>query len=157
VMKKLILGAAFILGACAILAIIGGAMGGGKASPASRPAAVANAPATRCEPASVAQLAAIRSGVKGVEPANDVRIGFAVKSSDYKNVSFVAAKIYGPGMASGTGPGVWAMDGTRDAPVGVFSVGGFAIQFSDWADGGKIKTQMSSNDDGWHEAEQCAR
>jgi hypothetical protein len=122
----------------------------GSAVPTSAPAA------SRCVPASTAQMAAIRAGVKGEASYNDVRSGWAVKSKEFQNVWFVASKIYGPNAENGVGPGVWAISGNPSSPGLTLSVGGFANEFSDYPDAGKTQAQMSMSSDGAQEAKQCA-
>ena len=112
---------------------------------------------SRCQQASAAQIAAIRAGVKGVTPRNDVRSGYAVKSTDRQNVYFVAAKIYGNGIEQGAGPGVWAMGGTPDRPASVMAVDGYAKEFSDWGPGDRTAAQVTMFEDGVAEAKACAR
>jgi hypothetical protein len=82
--------------------------------------------ASRCESASAVQLEYINAGVKGVASYNFVRSGSTVKSEDYANAYFVAAKVYGPGIEDGTGPGVWFITGDKDSPGLVFSVNSYA-------------------------------
>ena len=112
---------------------------------------------SRCMPASPAQLEAIRSGIKDVQSSNDVRKGFAVLSKDYQRVYFVAAKIYGPSMDNGAGPGVWAISGTGDNPGATFSVNSYAREFSNWGDGSKTQAAITMQADGAREAETCAK
>jgi len=112
---------------------------------------------SRCVVATDAQMDAIRAGMDTIYPLNTVKSGWAVKSNDYENVWFVAAKIYGDGMEDGAGPGLWAMGGTPSEPNGIFSVDGFALEFSTWADGPKSAFALSTFDDGAQEALACAR
>ncbi len=111
---------------------------------------------SRCVPATDEQMDAIRTGMDSLHPLNTVKSGWAVKSNDYENVWFVAAKIYGDGMEDGAGPGLWAMGGTPSEPNGIFSVDGFALEFSTWADGPKSDFAISTFDDGAQEALLCA-
>lgn len=112
---------------------------------------------SRCVPASNAQLEAIRLGIKGVSEQNDIKTAWAVKSSDYENVWFVTAKIYGPGMEDGTGPGLWIISGDPENPSsGAFSVDGFAKEFSDRGTGETLGFDFSMFDDGAQEALLCA-
>jgi hypothetical protein len=112
---------------------------------------------SRCVPASNLQLEAIRLGIKGISEQNDIKTGWAVKSSDYKNAWFVAAKIYGPGMENGTGPGLWIISGDPENPSsGAFSVDGFAKEFSDRGTGETLGFNFSISDDGAQEALECA-
>lgn len=112
---------------------------------------------SRCIPATNLQLESIRLGVKGISEQNDIKTGWAVKSSDYENAWFVAAKIYGPGMENGTGPGLWIISGDPENPSsGAFSVDGFAKEFSDRGTGETVGLDFSMSDDGAQEALLCA-
>lgn len=121
------------------------------------PSPTASPTPSRCVPASPQQLAAIRAGVKGIQESNDVRDGYAVRSTDFQRAWFVAAKIFGPGAENGTDPGVWVMAGEQDNPAGIYSVNAFAREFSDWGDGSKTDAAFSMENDGAREAETCAR
>lgn len=113
---------------------------------------------SRCKPASEGQLTRIEAGVKGIDANNSVRQAYAVKSKDYENVYFVAAKIYGEGLPEdGYGPGVWVINGDPSKPGITMSVNGAALSFSDWGDGTKSDAHVSMNDDGAREAENCAK
>ncbi|MBV6394163.1 MAG: hypothetical protein KPEEDBHJ_03412 [Anaerolineales bacterium] len=112
---------------------------------------------SRCVPASNLQLEAIRLGIKGISEQNDIKTGWTVKSSDYENAWFVAAKIYGAGMENGTGPGLWIISGDPENPSsGAFSVDGFAKEFSDRGTGETLGFNFSMFDDGAQEALECA-
>ncbi|MDO9087944.1 MAG: hypothetical protein Q7U53_17185 [Anaerolineaceae bacterium] len=112
---------------------------------------------SRCIPASNKQIEAIRLGIKGISEQNDIKTAWSVKSSDYENAWFVAAKIYGPGMEDGTGPGLWTVSGDPENPSsGAFSVDGFAKEFSDRGTGETIGLSFSMYDDGAQEALLCA-
>ena len=82
-----------------------------------------------------------------------------MKSDDYEQVYFVAAKIYGPGIDEnkGAGPGIWAISGTLENPGITLAVDGFAQQFSDWTDGSKTDAKTSPADRGAQEAKYCAQ
>jgi len=112
---------------------------------------------SRCVPATQQQLQRIRVGVKAIETTNDVLSGFAVKSNDYNNVWFVAAKIHGTGIESNIPPGVWALNGDpEDTAAGAMSVNGYALSFSNWADGPKSDAKTTMSSDGAQEAYDCA-
>jgi hypothetical protein len=111
---------------------------------------------TRCVSSSSAQLDSIRAGVKDIDPNNDVKTGWAVKSNDFDNVWFVSAKIYGTGMKNGSGPGVWAVSGDQNSPGMILSVDGYAKQFSSYPDAGKTDASITMSDDGANEAQSCA-
>ena len=113
---------------------------------------------TRCVPASQGQIDRIRSGVKAIDTNNDIREVWAVKSTDYSNVWFVAAKIYGSGIENGTPEAaIWAINGDPQSPGITLSVDGFAKQFSDWPDGSTTDAKTTMQDDGALEAQTCAR
>lgn len=113
--------------------------------------------ASRCQPASARQLAHITAGVKGEASSNSVRTGSAVKSKDYANAYFVAAKIYGPGIEEGVGPGVWFITGDPDSPGLIFSVNGYAEEFSDFGHADRTDAAATMGSDGAREAERCAQ
>jgi ABC-type sugar transport system substrate-binding protein len=111
---------------------------------------------SRCVAASEKQFANIQDGVKSVAQDNYIQTAWAVKSRSFENVWMVAAKIYGPGMESGTGPGVWAMGGEPDSPNMILAVDGFAKEFSPYPDAAKTKAAITTADDGVSEALACA-
>ena len=86
----------------------------------------------------------------------------AVRSNDFKKVYFVAAKIYGPGIEDGEGPGVWFITGDPTSPGMIMSVNSYAKLFSDYPDANTTKTGALSNlqatmsNDGAMEARNCA-
>ena len=87
-------------------------------------------------------VAAIQEGTEG----RSLGKAAAVKSEDYEDVWMVAAMIEGAHDA-----GVWATNDLQGGGV-IFSVDGFANQFSDWGrlEGASITT------DGADEAKDCA-
>jgi hypothetical protein len=111
---------------------------------------------SRCVSASEGQLARIRSGVKQIQGSNDIKTAYAVKSKDFENVWMVAAIIYGPSIESGTGPGIWAINGNLDNPGITLSVDEFAKQFSDWPDASTTDAAITIAADGVTEAQNCA-
>jgi len=113
--------------------------------------------ASRCQPASAAQMANIRAGVEGVQASNTVKAGFAVKSRDLANVYMVAAKLYGPNMENGAGPGVWAISGDPSAPGLTLAVDGYAKSFTDYPDASKTQAAITLATDGVQEARACAQ
>jgi hypothetical protein len=113
--------------------------------------------ASRCQPASTAQITAIRAGVKGIQASNDVRAAFAVRSNDFDRVYMVSAKIYGPGMENGTGPGIWAISGDPNNPGLTLAVDGFAHQFSDYPEASKTQAAITQSADGVDAARVCAK
>lgn len=103
---------------------------------------------SRCDTASTALVDAIESGltVTGGGSLSNAQI---VKSDDYENAYFVAARIEGEGMADAVG--VWS---TNDPAGGgsIFAADSFARQFSDWGPG----PGFLSSDDGFAEVRECA-
>lgn len=112
---------------------------------------------TKCQSASASQIEAIQSGIQSVQASNSIKTAFVVKSPDYNNVYFVAAKIYGPNMENGEGPGLWAMGGTPDQPATIMSVNAFATSFTNYPDGSKTDAKLSQFDAGGQEAIECAK
>jgi len=112
---------------------------------------------SRCVPASVAQMNAIRTGVKHVDPKNAVKSGWAVKSKSFDNVWFVAAKVYGASMENGSDPGVWAIYGSQAKPGTAFSVNGYAKSFSSWPDASTARAGTTMSGDGAEDALSCAK
>ena len=112
---------------------------------------------SRCVPASVAQMNAVRTGVKHVDPKNDVKSGWAVKSKSFDNVWFVATKVYGAGMENGSDPGVWAISGSQAKPGMTISVNGNAKSFSSWPDASTTRAGTTLADDGAEDALSCAK
>lgn len=110
----------------------------------------------RCVPASAAQIDRIRYGIQAVEPDNDIKTAWAVRSADFERVWMVAALIYGDGIEDGAGPGVWAIGGEIERPNTTLSVGGFAHEFSAWGPAETTDAQITMNTDGVKEAVQCA-
>lgn len=111
---------------------------------------------SRCITASSAQVEAIRAGVKDIADTNDIKSGWAVKSNDFDNVWFVAAKIYGPGIENGSDPGVWAISGDLNNPGMILSVNGYAKEFSSYPDASKTDASITTADDGAKDALLCA-
>lgn len=92
-----------------------------------------------------------------MQASNTVKEGFAVKSRDLANVYMVAAKIYGPNMEKGAGPGVWAISGDPSAPGLTLAVDGYAKNFSDYPDASKTQAAITLSTDGVQEARTCAQ
>jgi len=111
----------------------------------------------RCFPASAQQLQAIRDGIKDVQASNDIKTAYAVKSNDFDEVYFVAAKLYGPNMDDGEGPGVWAISGSPENIGLTLSANSFAREFSLYLDGSKTTADVSMTNDGARIAEECAK
>ena len=126
-------------------------------APGSQTVGSSSSNSSRCETASAAQMDHIRAGVQGEQASNDVRSGSAVKSSDFENAWFVAAKVYGPGIEDGTEPGVWFITGDKASPGLTMSVNGTAKAYSDWPDASTTDAAATMSDDGAREAETCER
>jgi hypothetical protein len=125
---------------------------------------------SRCEIASESQVNKLSEGVKEINPSYDIRSGWAVKSNDnYQGIKqdivyFVAARIYVTGSdATGVGPGVWFMAGSRQNQNDTFfivSVNDYAKKYSWWYSpeeltGGTL-SKVSMNNDGAEKAKECA-
>lgn len=111
-------------------------------------------PSSRCVRVSSEKLQSILPLTAG--GGGTLRNGWAVKSSDFQSVYFLAAEMDFPGAEGDGEIGVWAT-GSLEATVGFFSVNGLAIEFSQWGDGSKTDAQLSISDDGASEAEQCVK
>jgi hypothetical protein len=124
------------------------------------PATVAPAPApasaSRCVPASAAQMERIRAGVRGRQRFFEAGKGWAVQSKDLRLVWFVAAKLCGAGHDNCVGPGVWALSGESDQAGPTYSVDAVAKEFSDFGDGSKTDAKLDMSRDGAREAMECA-
>jgi len=111
---------------------------------------------SRCVAVRRGVLHAIASGL--TVQGGSLSKGAAVKSEDFEKVWFVAAEIDGAGGLEGTGEiGVWATnaDPSRGPSGSIFSVDGFAKEFSDWGDGSTTDATLSMSDDGAQEAVEC--
>lgn len=113
----------------------------------------ADAISERCVPATALQLETIQDGIDDIDVNNYVREGWAVKSSDFEDIWFVAANIYAPSMESGVGPGLWAIGGSSNM---IMSANSFAMQFSPYPDGATTDANITQFDDGAQEALACA-
>jgi hypothetical protein len=113
-----------------------------------------SAPVSRCIAVSAAKLESILPlSVAG----GTLRNGWAVRSADYNEIWFLAAEMDFPGGGEGNGQiGMWAT-GDLEPVVGFYSVNGFALEFSSWADGPASDAQLSMSDDGASEAEACVK
>jgi len=98
----------------------------------------------------------MHNGVDDIASDNFIKTAWAVISNSFDNVWMVAAKIYGPGMESGTGPGIWAISGELESPGMILSVNEFAKQFSPYPDASKTTAAITIADDGVNEALECA-
>lgn len=87
---------------------------------------------------------------------------WVVKSDDFANVWFVAGQLESDVIEfEDSDVGVWAVgsiteDGEYTGVGLIYAVGGYAVEFSNWGDGGRTEAQLSINDDGAEEAMECA-
>ena len=119
------------------------------------PASSPQADLSRCVPASPQQIESIRSSIKSINSSNDLKTAWSVKSNSFKNIWFVSALIYGPGMADGKGPGVWAVSGDPTNPGMILSVDGFAKKFTEFPDAAKTTAAITMTDDGAQQSAGC--
>ena len=113
------------------------------------------AQSSACQPASIAQVEWIRSGIKSEATYNDLGPAFAVQSDDFEQVHFVAAQITGPELDGIVG--VWAISGTPDKPGLIYSVNGYAHQFSGYGLGSATDAGITMDDHGAQQAYECAK
>jgi len=114
-----------------------------------------SAPSNRCIAVSAAKLESILPLTAA--GGGTLRNAWAVKSSDFSKVWFLAAEMDFSGGGEGNGQiGVWATNDLEPV-VGFFSVNGLALEFTDWADGPASDAQISMSDDGASEAEACVK
>jgi len=114
-----------------------------------------SAPSNRCIAVSAAKLESILPLTAA--GGGTLRNAWAVKSSDFSKVWFLAAEMDFSGGGEGNGQiGVWATNDLEPV-VGFFSVNGLALEFTDWADGPASDAQLSMSDDGASEAEACVK
>ena len=85
-----------------------------------------------------------------------LRDAWAVKSSDFLSVWFIAAEMDFDGAEGDGEIGVWATNDLEPV-VGFSSVNSLALEFTDWADGPSSDAQLSMSDDGASEAEECVK
>jgi hypothetical protein len=79
----------------------------------------------------------------------------AVKSTDYKNVYFIAVDIQGPGLEGTTDIGVWASNVLEPGKGMILSVDAVAAEMSKWPKGENTKAGVTMADDGAREAVAC--
>ena len=114
-----------------------------------------SAPSNRCIAVTAAKLESILPLT--ATGGGTLRNAWAVKSSDFSKVWFLAAEMDFTGGGEGNGQiGVWATNDLEPV-VGFFSVNGLALEFTDWADGPASDAQLSMSDDGASEAEACVK
>ena len=105
----------------------------------------------RAVAASPGVLEAIAAGAQDGTGMKPLR-GMVVKSNDFENVYFVAVEFSAAGIDNQVG--VWATN-NPDWPEGngvIYSVDGFAQEFTDWGNGGATDANLSMSDDGAEEA-----
>ena len=84
----------------------------------------------------------------------------AVRSSDFKNVYFVAVKFKATGVGNQTG--VWAVNGTLPQKAGdlaglTLAINPIAQQFTVWPKGNKTNAKIAVNDRSVAEAMKCLK
>ena len=109
--------------------------------------------ASRCQPADPALLATIAAGLT-VDGGGDLPAGQIVRSADFENAYFIAARITGPGLDNTVG--LWVSN-RPDGAGSIYAVDAIASEFSDWADGRTTGAAFSQADDGAQEAINCAK
>ncbi len=117
-------------------------------------AVAAETASSRCVPVAPAVVRAISQGLT-ISGGGGIRGAKAVKSRDFSNVYFVSARLIGPGL-DGSDTATWATNRIKSIGL-IFSVDGFAKEFSDWGDGGQTDAHLSMNNDGAAESRRCAR
>lgn len=113
-----------------------------------------SAPSNRCIAVTAAKLESILPLT--ATGGGTLRNAWAVKSSDFLKVWFLAAEMDFVGAEGNGEIGVWATNNLEPV-VGFFSVNGLALEFTDWADGPASAAKLSMNDDGASEAEACVK
>lgn len=109
-----------------------------------------------CLPATQSQMELINYGIKDVQSSNYAVNGWIVRSDEFQRVYIVAAWIYGPGIESGAGPGVWAVGGEPDQPGTILAVNGFAKQFTAFPNAGLTDAEITLSTHGVDESIYCA-
>jgi hypothetical protein len=102
----------------------------------------------RCQPASESIVSKIEAGLN-VSSGGSLSDAFTVKSHDFDNVYFVAARIAGEGTEDPVG--VWALNSLSD-DASIASADEIAGEFSDWA----ANPAFTPSDDGLSVAHDCA-
>jgi hypothetical protein len=110
-----------------------------------------------CLPVADSLIAAIQDGVDDVEASNTISRAAAVKAPERENVWFIAAEILGDGIEPGQAIGVWGTNrGADDSESGLlFSVDGFAKEFSSWGSTEGTDFEISGAEAGIKEAKAC--
>ncbi len=79
-----------------------------------------------------------------------------MRSNDYRKVWFVSGDLEGSGL-EGEQIATWATNSLDpQQPAGFASVNSLALEFSNWANGPNTDAQLSMNDDGAEESQECA-
>jgi hypothetical protein len=126
-------------------------------TPSAAPVASATATpsvASRCVAVSKGKLKNIALGLH-VTGGGTLTSGYAVKSSDYAEVWFIAAVIDGPGMGKGV-VGIWASNSLEPNNGLIFAIDAYAGEFTDWGLGSTTDANITQNNDGVAEAAICA-
>lgn len=116
---------------------------------------VSSAPSSRCiavSPLKLETMLPLTAAGGGT-----MRNGWAVKSSDFSKVWFLAAEMDFAGAEGNGEIGVWAVNDLTPFYGTIFSVNSFALEFTNWGNGPATSAQLSMNDDGASEAEACVK
>jgi hypothetical protein len=114
-----------------------------------------SAPSDRCVAVSVAKLESMLPLTAA--GGGTLRNGWAVVSTDYSKVWFLAAEMDFAGAEGNGEIGVWAVNDLAPYYGTIFSVNSFALEFTDWGNGPATSAQLSMSDDGASEAEACVK
>lgn len=109
---------------------------------------------SRCIPASIEQMNAIRPSIKDISPDNDILSGWVVEADEIEDVWYFAAKIHFAGGGV-TEPGLWVISGEFNHPSIIFSINNIAANFSSYPASQKL-ADGAHNDDGSRDALFCA-
>ncbi len=125
--------------------------------------AVSTAPTTTgsssalCTPASADYLDAVLQVVQDIEPDNQVTTGWVVQSKAAPNLWFVATKISGSGIDSGTTlPGVWGLF-VDSGGTDIFAINDVAKNISDADPGQDSNPVLTMQSDGAQTSYNCAQ
>lgn len=111
-------------------------------APVAATAIVVATPSLSCEDAPSALITAISTGLKGGTHLISLQ---AVQSPEHSMAWYVSGYLNGPGLPAQSAIATWATN-RLDGSGAVYAVGGYATQFSDWADGGRTAAAFSRSD-----------
>ncbi len=113
------------------------------------------ATSSRCEGVPTDIVFNLEQGLT-ITGGGSVRDVQAVRSNDYRKVWFVSADLEGPGM-EGEQIATWTTNSLDpQPPAGFASVNDVALKHSNWANGPNTDVQLSMDDDGAEESQECA-